>query len=85
MRTLRSTTHPADARGHTKADDRYRIFVLPWPVRRSAGWRWTRDNDPDERIEAIAFDRAIREGYPPTAEQGPPLYGQYFLHPGRTA
>jgi hypothetical protein len=50
------------------------------PFHGNAGWRWIRDNDPDGWVEAIEFDKAIRDGYPRATEQGQQLRGQYFLH-----
>ena len=50
------------------------------PFHGNAGWRWIRDNDPDGWVEAVEFDKAIRDGYPRATEQGQPLRGQYFLH-----
>lgn len=45
-----------------------------------AGWRWIRDHDPDGWADAVAFDRAIRDGYSHATSQGQELRGQYFLH-----
>jgi 3'-phosphoadenosine 5'-phosphosulfate sulfotransferase (PAPS reductase)/FAD synthetase len=50
------------------------------PFHGNAGWRWIRDHDPDGWVEAVEFDKAIRDGYPRATEQGQPLRGQYFLH-----
>lgn len=50
------------------------------PFHGNAGWRWIRDNDPDGWAEAVAFDKAIRDGYPHATTQGQRLRGQYFLH-----
>ena len=50
------------------------------PFHGNAGWRWIRDNDPDGWAEAVAFDKAIRNGYPHATEQGQKLRRQYFLH-----
>lgn len=50
------------------------------PFHGNAGWRWIRDNDPDGWAEAVAFDNAIRHGYPHATSQGQDLRGQYFLH-----
>jgi hypothetical protein len=53
---------------------------LGCPFHGNAGWRWIRDHDPDGWAEAVAFDKAIRHGYPHATGQGQPLRGQYFLH-----
>ena len=53
---------------------------LGCPFHGNAGWRWIRDNDPDGWAEAVAFDKAIRDGYPHATRQGQQLRGQYFLH-----
>ncbi len=50
------------------------------PFHGNAGWRWIRDHDPDGWAEAVAFDNAIRHGYPHATRQGQQLRGQYFLH-----
>lgn len=50
------------------------------PFHGNAGWRWIRDHDPDGWAEAVAFDRAIRHGYPRATTQGQQLRGEYFLH-----
>lgn len=50
------------------------------PFHGNAGWRWIRDNDPDGWAEAVAFDQAIRDGYPHATTQGQSLRGQYFPH-----
>jgi hypothetical protein len=60
--------------------DRYRIFAITCPFHGNAGWRWIRDNDPDGWADAIAFDHAIRNGYPHATQAGHALRGQYFLH-----
>jgi hypothetical protein len=60
--------------------DRYRIFAITCPFHGNAGWRWIRDHDPDGWADAVAFDKAIREGYPHATTQGQQLRGQYFLH-----
>lgn len=39
-----------------------------------------RDHDPDGWADAVAFDKAIRDGYPHATTQGQQLRGQYFLH-----
>jgi hypothetical protein len=62
------------------AGDRYRIFAITCPFHGNAGWRWIRDHDPDGWAEAVAFDKAIRDGYPHATTQGQQLRGQYFLH-----
>lgn len=53
---------------------------LGCPFHGNAGWRWIRDNDPDGWADAVAFDHAIRRGYPHATGQGQELRGQYFLH-----
>jgi 3'-phosphoadenosine 5'-phosphosulfate sulfotransferase (PAPS reductase)/FAD synthetase len=53
---------------------------LGCPFHGNAGWRWIRDNDPDGWTDAVAFDHAIRHGYPHATSQGQELRGQYFLH-----
>lgn len=53
---------------------------LGCPFHGNAGWRWIRDNDPDGWADAVAFDHAIRHGYPHATGQGQQLRGQYFLH-----
>jgi hypothetical protein len=60
--------------------DRYQIFAITCPFHDNAGWRWIRDNDPQGWAEAVAFDKAIRHGYPHATDHGQPLRGQYFLH-----
>ena len=50
------------------------------PFHGNAGWRWIRDHDPDGWTEAVAFDKAIRHGYPHATTHGQQLRGQYFLH-----
>lgn len=60
--------------------DRYPIFAITCPFHGNAGWRWIRDHDPDGWADAIAFDRAIRDGYPHATNRGQQLRGQYFLH-----
>jgi hypothetical protein len=53
------------------------------PFHGNAGWRWIRDNDPAGWADAIAFDRAIRNGYPHATQTWHPLRGQYYLHRSR--
>jgi hypothetical protein len=53
---------------------------LGCPYHGNAGWRWIRDHDPEGWADAVAFDKAIREGYPRATSQGQQLRGQYFLH-----
>ncbi|MBV9844313.1 MAG: hypothetical protein JOZ47_04465 [Kutzneria sp.] len=53
---------------------------LGCPFHGNAGWRWIRDHDPDGWDDAVAFDKAIRDGYPHATTQGQELRGQYFLH-----
>lgn len=43
---------------------------LGCPFHGNAGWRWIRDHDPDGWDDAVAFDRAIRDGYPHATTQG---------------
>lgn len=43
-------------------------------------WRNIRDNDPDGWADVVAFDKAIRHGYPRATSTGTPLHGEYFLH-----
>ena len=74
------TADPASARQYPTAGDRYRIFAITCPFHGNAGWRWIRDNDPDGWVEAVEFDKAIRDGYPRATTQGQQLRGQYFLH-----
>jgi hypothetical protein len=50
------------------------------PFHGNATWRWLRDHDPEAWADAIAFDEAIRHGYPHATDQGQPLRGRYFLH-----
>lgn len=85
MRTPRTSTDPAQARRHAEVDDHCRIVAVTWPFRENAGWRWIRDRDPDEWVEAIEFDKAIREGYPHATKQCQQLHGRYFLHRGQAA
>ena len=53
---------------------------LGCPFHGNTGWKWIHDHDPDGWADAVAFDKAIRDGYPRATEQGQPLRGQYFLH-----
>lgn len=50
------------------------------PFRRNAGWRRMRDADPTSWADAVAFDHAIREGYPHATTQGRALRGSFYLH-----
>lgn len=50
------------------------------PFHGQAGWRWVRDHDPDGWAQAVAFDKAIRDGYPRATQRGQRLRGQYYLH-----
>ncbi len=49
------------------------------PFRKDHEWRWIRDNEPRAWEECIAFDEAIRNGYPTTADRGEML-GRAYLH-----
>lgn len=57
-----------------------RSACLGCPFHGNATWRWIRDHDPDGWEQAVAFDRAIRNGYARANQQDQPLRGQYFLH-----
>jgi hypothetical protein len=47
------------------------------PYRSNAGWRWMRDNAPEDFREAIEIDRAIRPGFQGTNARA------CFVHPDR--
>lgn len=51
------------------------------PFRRNVQWRHMRDNDPVSWADAVAFDKAIRNGSPRANRAGKPLRGKYYLHP----
>lgn len=53
------------------------------PFRRNAGWRRMRDTDPASWHDAVAFDHAIRRGYPHATASGTELRGSMFLHDSR--
>lgn len=65
---------------NTQPHDRYLIFAITCPSHGNAGWRWIRDHDPDGWTDAVAFDNAVRDGYPHATTHGQQLRGQYFLH-----
>ncbi|MGH3860394.1 hypothetical protein [Actinokineospora sp.] len=50
------------------------------PFRRNAGWRRMRDTDPTSFADAVAFDHAIRVGYPHATANGTDLRGNFYLH-----
>ncbi len=81
--------YPLIQRGLTRADCQRWLAAHGWPdVPRSAcvgcpfhsdqRWRQLRDTAPEEWAEAVAFDRAIRNGHP--RQGSPPLNGEAFVH-----
>jgi hypothetical protein len=60
--------------------DTVKSACIGCPFHGNAGWRWLRDHDLAAWEEAVAFDEAIRHGYPHANGQGQQLRGQYFLH-----
>lgn len=50
------------------------------PHRTNRSWRIVRDSQPQEWVEAVEFDRAIRHGAPRATAAGTPLRGRMFLH-----
>ncbi|MEW1545306.1 hypothetical protein [Streptomyces tsukubensis] len=53
------------------------------PFHGNAAWRHLRDTAPDEWADAVAFDRAIREGNARGNANGSPLRGTAYLHRSR--
>lgn len=51
------------------------------PFRRNDQWRAMRDHDPESWADAVAFDKAIRNGSPHANAMGKPLRGTFYLHP----
>jgi hypothetical protein len=49
------------------------------PYRSNAGWRWMRDNDPDEFEKACLYDEAIREAQGKKI-RGAGIVGQLYVH-----
>ncbi|SCD49032.1 hypothetical protein GA0115251_109521 [Streptomyces sp. TverLS-915] len=50
------------------------------PFHSNAQWRHMRDHQPEEWADAVAFDRAIRNGAARANHTGSPLLGQAYLH-----
>jgi len=56
---------------------------LGCPLHGDRWWARLRDTSPAEWADVVAFDHAIRHGYPRITEQGQPLNGTYYLHESR--
>jgi hypothetical protein len=56
---------------------------LGCPLHRDRWWARLRDQSPAEWADVVAFDAAIRHGYPRITEQGQQLRGTYYLHASR--
>ena len=54
---------------------------LGCPYHGNAEWREIRDNRPDEWADVVAFDKAIRNGYPRANAKGQELRDEFYLHP----
>ena len=46
-------------------------------------WRYLRDYEPSQWADVVAFDHAIRHGYPRASDGGQQLRGRYYLHMSR--
>ncbi|RBQ14185.1 hypothetical protein DP939_42200 [Spongiactinospora rosea] len=63
--------------------DTPRSACVGCPFHRDAEWRRLRDTDPAGWAQAVAFDEAIRHGYPKAGSRGMELRGTYYLHHSR--
>ncbi|MEW1700382.1 hypothetical protein [Streptomyces sp. NPDC091278] len=50
------------------------------PFHTNVEWRHLRDTEPDAWTDAVAFDRAIRQGHVRGNDNGRPLLGKAYLH-----